>query len=148
MIAHPRCDCTRASLAELAELMARARRRPKTYVVFIKPRGVTEDWEHTDLWKLASRVPDATVVRDDGGVEAARFGAETSGQTLLYDRSGTLVFEGGTTAARGHLGASEGFDAIAALIGGDQPRQSTTPVYGCSLFAPQDNPRSPEGETR
>jgi hypothetical protein len=28
MLAHPRCDCTRASVGELAELMARAKRRP------------------------------------------------------------------------------------------------------------------------
>src|SRR5262245_22906960 len=53
MLAHPRCDCTRASLTELAELMARVVRRPKAFVVFVKPSGVVQDWEHTDLWRMA-----------------------------------------------------------------------------------------------
>ena len=48
MLAHPRCTCTRASLAELAELMARVTQRPKAYVVFIKPGGVAEQWERTE----------------------------------------------------------------------------------------------------
>ena len=33
MLAHPRCDCTRASIGELAELLARAGHRPRTFVV-------------------------------------------------------------------------------------------------------------------
>src|SRR5712664_697474 len=40
MFAHPQCDCTRASVAELTELIARATHRPKTFVVFIRPAGV------------------------------------------------------------------------------------------------------------
>src|ERR1044071_6126871 len=49
MLAHPRCDCTRATIAELAEIIARAHSRPKTYVVFIKPAAVDGGWEQTDL---------------------------------------------------------------------------------------------------
>ena len=40
MLAHPRCDCTRASLGELEELLARVKVKPRTFVVFIKPGGV------------------------------------------------------------------------------------------------------------
>src|SRR5436190_18671355 len=36
MLVHPQCDCSRASVAELAELMARAHQRPKTFVLFMK----------------------------------------------------------------------------------------------------------------
>ena len=39
MLVHPQCVCSRASLTELAEILARARTRPKTYVLFLKPRG-------------------------------------------------------------------------------------------------------------
>jgi hypothetical protein len=139
MLAHPRCDCTRASLAELAELMARVRPAPQAYVVFVKPRRVTEDWEHTDLWKLAAGIAGVAPVLDEGGVEADRFGAQTSGQALLYDRDGHLAFEGGATSARGHVGENVGFDALAALLGGRRPDRTRTPVYGCSLFSAQDS---------
>ena len=101
MLVHPQCTCSRASLAELAELLARARPRPRTFVLFIKPAGFADGWEHTDLWQTASGLPDVTVIRDDEGREAARFGAATSGQTFLYDARGTLLFSGGITAARG-----------------------------------------------
>jgi len=133
MFAHPQCDCTRASIAELAELMARAARRPKAFVVFIHPSGI-EDWEHTALWRSAQQIPEVSVVRDDDGAEARRFGCETSGQTLLFDGAGRLVFSGGTTIARGHLGDSPGVDSILTLLGGHPSNQTTTPVFGCSLF--------------
>ena len=49
MLVHPQCTCSRASLSELAELLARARPRPKTFVVFLRPAGVAEGWERSDL---------------------------------------------------------------------------------------------------
>ena len=80
MFAHPQCDCTRASLAELAELMARAAQRPNAFVVFIQPRGVASDWEAPRI--VARRGPDPgrdASIRDDDGVEAKRFGARNVG---------------------------------------------------------------------
>jgi hypothetical protein len=141
MLAHPRCDCTRASIGELAELLARARTRPRTYVVFIKPGGVSKDWEQTSLWQSAARIPGVTVLRDDDGVEAVRFGVETSGQTLLYDARGRLIFSGGATGARGKPGANVGRSALIALLNGDEPPRNTTPVFGCPLFGPGDESR-------
>jgi hypothetical protein len=38
---------------------------------------------------------------DAEGVEMHRFGALTSGQTLVYDAAGRLLFSGGITASRG-----------------------------------------------
>jgi hypothetical protein len=138
MLAHPRCDCTRASLTELAELMARVEARPAAFVVFIRPSRVPDDWEHTDLWRQASAIPGVAVVRDDDGAEAARFGAATSGETLVYGTDGRLLFEGGATAARGHVGDNTGFRAIVARLGGVAGDRATAPVYGCELFAPGD----------
>ena len=88
LLAHPQCTCTRATLGELAEALARAQSPPRTYVVFLKPSSMPDGWEQTDLWKTAAALPNATVVRDDDGGEAERFGAATSGQTLLYDARG------------------------------------------------------------
>jgi hypothetical protein len=145
MFAHPMCDCTRASLAELAELMARSQPRPKAFVVFIKPREVGNDWENTNTWRDAVRIPDVTVVADDDGLEARHFGAETSGQTVLYASDRHLLFSGGTTGARGHVGDNAGFESLVAILAGEAQHQQTTSVFGCSLFAPQDRAREEPG---
>ena len=138
MLAHPRCTCTRASVAELAELMARVRQRPRAYIVFIKPESMPDGWEQSDLWAAAHAIADVTVVRDERGLEAQLFGAETSGQTFLYDADGRLLFSGGTTGARGHQGDNPGRAALVALINREGAAGSSTPVFGCSLFAPND----------
>ena len=93
LLAHPQCTCTRATLGELAEALARAESLPKTYVVFLKPSSMPDGWEKTDLWKTAAALPNATVVRDDDGREAERFGAATSGQTMLYDARGIAALQ-------------------------------------------------------
>jgi hypothetical protein len=142
MLAHPRCDCTRASVAELAELMARSSQRPKAYVVFIRPSGVPGDWAQTDLWRTAAAIPDVIVERDDDGREAALFGAETSGQTLLYGADGRLLFSGGTTGARGHPGDNLGRATILALLNREDPHRANSPVFGCPLFSAKDARRS------
>lgn len=135
MLAHPRCDCTRASLGELAELLARARQRPRTFVVFIKPGGVGAAWEKTGTFDQATRIPGVTVIRDDDGAEARRFGVSTSGQTLLYDRDGKLVYAGGITAARGKNGSNAGRSILLEWLADGRPTQAATQVFGCSLFS-------------
>ena len=136
MMAHPRCDCTRASLGELAELLARVRQQPRTFVVFIRPGGVDGAWEHTSVWNQATGIRGVRVIRDDNGAEAERFGVHTSGQTLLYDRYGRLVYAGGTTGARGKSGNNAGRSALVESINDARRSGPTTPVFGCSLFSP------------
>jgi hypothetical protein len=142
MLAHPRCDCTRASITELAELLARSSTRPRTYVVFIKPAAGGRDWERTSLWRSAADIPGVTVVRDDEGVEARRFGVHTSGQVLLYDAAGRLQYSGGTTASRGQTGDNPGRASIARILNGEAA-QTIRPVFGCSLFSPADERAMP-----
>jgi hypothetical protein len=135
VLAHPQCPCTRASLAELAEILARSNNRPKTYVLFLRPVGFAAGWEKTDLWESAAKLPGVTLVRDDEGREARRFGAETSGQTMLYNTSGALVFSGGITGSRGHIGDNAGQAALIDLLGRGQADRSGTSVFGCPLFS-------------
>jgi hypothetical protein len=134
-LAHPQCSCTVASLGELAEALARAKVRPKTYVVFLKPSSMPEGWEKTDLWTRAEALPDTTIVRDTDGREAERFGTVTSGQTLLYDARGSLLFSGGITGARAHPGDNAGRAAIVALLNQASAATTSTKVFGCSLFS-------------
>ena len=116
MFAHPRCVCTRASLAELRAVQSRFAGRIATYVVFMHPAGSTADWSHTDTWDTASSLAGVRVVADTDGLEAERFGATTSGHVVLYDRSGSLLFSGGITPGRGHEGDGPQLDQLTRLI--------------------------------
>ena len=102
LLAHTKCPCTRASLHELARLMARADGRAEAFVVFVGPRDTTKGISVLDLPDTARAIPGVRVVEDE--VEARRFGGFTSGQVLVYGVGGALVFRGGITRARGHEG--------------------------------------------
>ncbi len=134
MFIHPRCPCSRASIGELAVLMAHCQGKVDAHVFFVRPAGMTMEWTQTDTWRDASKIPGVTVLRDDEGREARRFGAETSGITELFNKEGRLLFHGGITASRGHAGDNDGRDAIQALLFDQPVAQTNTPVFGCSLF--------------
>lgn len=134
MLAHPHCPCTRASIGELASLMAQSQGRLKAHVVFLKPSGFSEDWEKTDLWQSAANIPGVEAMIDDGGTEARRFHAGTSGQTLLYGPDGRLLFSGGITGSRGHSGDNAGRSAITSILNTGTAERDETFVFGCQLF--------------
>ena len=144
MLAHPHCPCTRASIGELDMLMARVQGRVTAYVLFLRPPGFPPDWEDTDLWRSAAAIPGVRAIRDDAGGEARRFRAATSGQTLLYDADGRLLFSGGITASRGHAGDNTGRSVIVALLTEGRGGPSETPVFGCPLRGAESE--CPEGQ--
>lgn len=133
MLAHPRCPCTSASLGELAQLMARLQGKVAAYVLFVKPKEAGRDWEDTNLRRSAEAIPGVKVVIDPDGAEAGRFGAKTSGHTLLFGADGQLLFSGGLTASRGHAGENAGENAILAILNNQTPARTRTLVFGCSL---------------
>src|SRR5215470_14627890 len=59
LFAHPQCACTRATIAELANLMARFHDRLEAKVLFTAPAGSPADFTQTDLWSSAARIPGA-----------------------------------------------------------------------------------------
>ncbi|HKR01104.1 MAG TPA: hypothetical protein VJT09_10550 [Pyrinomonadaceae bacterium] len=134
MLAHPHCPCTRASVNELAMLMAHSQGRLRAYVLFLKPAGFSEDWEKTDLWQSAASIPGVKAIVDVEGAEARRFNAATSGQTVLYNAQGQLVFNGGITGSRGHSGDNAGRSAIESLVNAGKAERAETFVFGCPLF--------------
>ena len=133
MLAYPRCPCTRASVAALGQLMARIPGKVYAYVLFLKPEPAGVEWEDTDLRRSAAAIPGVKVVSDIDGVEARRFGAETSGHTLLFGPDGRLLFSGGITESRGHVGDNSGERAIEALVNNQSPTRTATFVFGCAL---------------
>jgi hypothetical protein len=142
MLAHPKCSCTRASLAELSRLMTDAHGRAHAHVLFVKPAGVANGWERTDTWARAAAIPDVSVHVDDGGIEARRFGATVSGYMLAYDADGRLIFHGGITGARGHEGDNAGRRRLLALLTHETADRADSPAFGCELESAEDNGRA------
>jgi hypothetical protein len=147
MLAHPNCPCTRATIGELAAVMAHSQGRLKAFVLFLQPEGYTDDWAKTDVWQSAAGIPGVVVMQDLNGEEAERFHASTSGQTLLYDLKGQLIFSGGITAGRGHSGDNAGRSAIVSLVNKEVPDQTITSVFGCPLFDSNHECRTAKHET-
>jgi hypothetical protein len=139
MLIHPRCPCSRASLAQLERIMAVCRPHLAANILFLEPRVPTPVWRDTDLWRRAVAISGTRCIPDPGGMEAGRFGAMTSGHVLLYDQSGKLLFSGGITAARGHEGDNPGSDAVIGFVAG-KPDLAQTIVFGCPLFEARDKP--------
>lgn len=133
MLLHPQCSCSRASVSELNHLAALCPNRAKMVVLFLRPAGYPATWTRTGLWRQAAAIPGVTVSADDDGEAARRFGAATSGETLLYAPDGHLLFHGGLTGARGHEGDNAGLSAVASLLNGQRNVRASAPVYGCPL---------------
>jgi hypothetical protein len=131
---HPRCACSRASLAELERLMARLGGRAEARVVIVAAEGAEAEERAAAIAARVRGIAAAQVARDDDGSEAAAFGAAASGTTLLYDAAGRLRFAGGITASRGHEGPSAGQERLYALATGAPADRSDGPVFGCTLF--------------
>jgi hypothetical protein len=128
--------------------MAHSQGRLSAYVLFLKPAGFSEDWEQTDLWQSAANIPGVKVMLDGDGKEARLFHAGTSGQTVLYDPHGRLLFSGGITGSRGHFGDNAGQASIVSLVNAEVPSQTETSVFGCPLFDPQSECRTSPDERK
>jgi len=137
MFVHPQCPCSSASVEELARLMARRAGAVKAHVLFYKPQNEPAGWAKSSLWDSVAAIPGVTASIDHNATTARRFGARTSGQVMLYDRTGRLLFRGGITGSRGHAGDNAGLEAVEKLLDhpNDSPAQiSVTPVFGCELY--------------
>ena len=69
---HPRCPCSRASLAALEEIVARCPDAVSVTVLFYKPHAESADWTRTDLWKSAAAVPGIHVQDSDNCTDRKR----------------------------------------------------------------------------
>ena len=135
---HPRCPCTRATINELERTLARAGEQPTIYALIFEP--ATEDdtdpdesFARTQIRARLSELPGVVMVRDPGSEIASRFGAMTSGHTIVYDADGSLQFSGGLTPTRAHEGPNTGSASLIELLNGGPVIASDAPVYGCPL---------------
>ncbi|HEY5312193.1 MAG TPA: hypothetical protein VIK18_06725 [Pirellulales bacterium] len=135
---HPRCPCSRATLDELGRVL-HGHRDVQATAVFVRPDGLPEAWEQSELWHTASQIPGLEKRVDAGGEEARRFDVTASGQTLIYGPDGRLAFEGGLTATRGHYGRNSASDAALDVLKAAPASPLEFPTYGCPLL---DEPQS------
>jgi hypothetical protein len=138
VFAHPRCPCTRATLAELNEILAAYPGQLDVQVYFRTPEEPSEEWTNTALWNDAAAIRGATVAADPGGALARQFSARTSGHVLLYSAAGRLLFSGGITPSRGQEGDNPGRRAITSFLRGRSGGTRESEIFGCPIFESSD----------
>lgn len=135
MFVHPLCPCSAASLNGLDRLSAKVGENFRAVVMIEQPANMDAAWADSENARHAARIKGVKVVIDKRQVEAARFGATTSGDTFVYGADGKLLFHGGITPGRGHEGDCAGFDTVCSILRGSTPARSmSTPSFGCALF--------------
>jgi hypothetical protein len=133
MVVHPKCPCSRASFAELVKVMTRATAPMRVAVLFYKPVAEPETWVEGSLYSEAKAIPGLQVLSDPDGQWATRLGAIASGHVFLFNHRGSLLFNGGITAGRGHEGENPGSETILALLSGSTPGFPSTHTFGCPV---------------
>jgi hypothetical protein len=146
MFVHPKCPCSDASIAEFSELMERCGNRVNAQVVVFQPSGQPDDWSRTSLVHSASEIPGVQVRADLDASIARTCGAQTSGDVLLYDKAGRVIFEGGITGSRGHVGDNNALETLCKLILAPIPSSAPAvhePVFGCAIYSSTDGQTCP-----
>jgi hypothetical protein len=143
---HPKCPCSRATLSELERLFTSigsgARGKLEVVVDAPIPSNAGSDWLETDTLQRAMQLPNSQIVADPSGVEAALFGATTSGFVMLFDQIGGRQFSGGITEARGHEGENAGLSNLRAILRNEIRSADGIPAFGCRLCLPEKNQAS------
>jgi hypothetical protein len=104
----------------------------EVFAIFVRPADAEPDWEKTEQWHSMAGLPGVMVIADDGRARSD-FGAATSGEAYLYAPDGRLVFHGGLTGSRGHIGDNAACQALAARIADPSLGFCATQVFGCPL---------------
>jgi len=141
IFAHPRCPCTRATLAEFARLHGVYHDRISATLVLYHPVDQPADWTDGALRRAAERIDGLRLVMDPGGKITERFGVQTSGHVLAYAPDGGLGYCGGLTTSRGHEGVSHGVVQLRKCFdkGSSQPL-ARYPVFGCPILEQERAP--------
>ena len=137
---HPRCVCTRATVAHLVRVLKGQRGADLLVSAFVPPTSFDQTaWQEVEYVKtLRAELPGTRVFFDRGGSEARRFGAFTSGTILVYDGVGKEIFRGGITDRRGGERDNPGLRQFGFVLTNGRPAISggATPVFGCPLVEP------------
>lgn len=133
LFAHPLCPCTRATLMELDESLARIPAKTSIKIVFETAGLNPEEVSNSALVHFVKERQRIEVQFDAQGRESRRFGATVSGEVLAFDPAGRLRFRGGLTPGRGHQGDATGQAQFERIVSGSSTDFCCAPVYGCRL---------------
>jgi hypothetical protein len=136
LFAHPLCPCTRATLAELHQSLARTKPRSALTFVFVTAGLRDSAVAKSDTLARARSMPEGQVLLDEDGSVARQFGATISGEVMVFNREGQRVYRGGLTAGRGHQGDSAAQTLFEQIIAGGDFSSVEAPVFGCRLAVP------------
>ena len=107
-----------------------------TVVMFVHPDCPCTRASRAELAEISRTAPPTTeLIITSDLAEARRFGAQTSGDVVVYDAAGALRFHGGITISRGHVGHNLGHARVDAIVHGASTGVAQTPVFGCALEA-------------
>ena len=134
MFIHPKCACSRSSIRELERLISRCPDSISCTFFCYLPSKKASQWSNSDIIKSTRSIPDSKTIYDIDGMWAKKFDAKTSGQVLLYDSAGMLLFSGGITAGRGHEGENTGRSFITNVVRNNSNESMQCPVFGCPIF--------------
>lgn len=133
MFLHPECPCSRASVTELANLVDANPQVARVHVVLVSA-GDGHDARASVIARDLEAFNRAEITLDDHAELAHAFGSRTSGDALIFSPAGSLLFCGGLTVARGHVGAGRSSELAAKALRGMMTDPAETPVFGCPLF--------------
>lgn len=126
---HPYCSCSKAT-----RLMVFIKDRAKVHLVLSNLSARLTDLSKSEIWVAARSISGVSeILVDDADFESKIFGAETSGHTFLYGSEGNLVFSGGLTPGRAHMGDSIGRETIIEWLNQNGQLLVTSAVYGCTI---------------
>jgi len=132
MFVHPECTCSIASLEQLRNLQKMTAERLDMRVVLWGRPATNSSGRN---WR--QEIGSAALFEDRDGSEARLFGAKTSGQTLIYDEVGNLIYSGGVTVFRGEGGGEPILRRIMQTLNNADRRPSfRMPVFGCPITDP------------
>lgn len=129
---HPKCGCSQATLRNLETMLPEIGEKAVVKLV-LNDLGDPKLLEESRAFSTAKTLKNITLVVDHNGFETNAFEVKTSGQVMLYDESGRLVFAGGLTPFRGHEGVSEGELSIVKWLNQRDMTWKTTSVFGCAM---------------
>lgn len=135
---HPKCPCSKASLRQLFDFTSHIESL-EIVTVLVLPDGTDKAFAQGPVMAVLEQEHHYRPILDAAGKEAAIFGAQTSGQALAYNHDGRLLFSGGLTSTRGHVGYSASILALLKALQDSRPAPGSYPVFGCQLqnFLPQ-----------
>ncbi|MDA8792481.1 hypothetical protein N9N67_04500 [Bacteriovoracaceae bacterium] len=132
MFLHPECTCSKASLFHFKEILSEIKHdNLDSKIIFTMPKEKEKEWINSALVKEVKEAGSIQLIFDQSSEEFKRFDAKTSGQAFLFSPSKDLLFNGGITDSRGHIGYNQGEDFIINTLNKRGLASKDVDVFGC-----------------